>query len=88
MVDPTERSLRSRLAAHLGWANTVDRPARTEAARKSRESRFLSEARKLHPTDTPKQIDDAAQSLRKAHYARLALLSAQARRARKATSAK
>ncbi len=87
-MDPTERSLRSRLAAHLSWANTADRPARTEAARKASESRFLSEARKLHPAGTSKQIEDAAQSLRKAHYARLALLSAQARRARKATNGK
>ncbi len=87
-MDPTERSLRSRLAAHISWANTADRPARSKAARKASESRFLRDARKLHPTGTSKQIEDAAQSLRKGHFARLALLSAQARRARRTTSGK
>lgn len=90
-MDPVERALRSRLAAHISWANTADRPTRTAAAaaaRKASESRFLMQARDLHPTGTPKQIEDTAQSLRKAHYTRLALLSAQARRAKKAPSGK
>lgn len=82
-MNPQERALRSRLAAHKSWANTADRSARTEAARRASESRFVVQARELHPDGTAKQIEDAAQSLRKAHYAKLALLSAQARRIRK-----
>lgn len=85
-MDPSERVLRSRLAAHISWAKTTDRVARTETARRASESRFVVQARELHPSGTAQQIADAAESLRKAHFARLALLSARARRARRAAN--
>jgi cellobiose-specific phosphotransferase system component IIA len=85
-MNPQERVLTSRLAAHKSWANTADRSARTEAARRASESRFVVQARELHPHGTAQQIEDAAQSLRKAHFTRLALLSAQARRVRREIS--
>jgi hypothetical protein len=78
---PEERSLIASLAAHESWANTVDRSARTAKARAARDARFLEQA-----DGDPVR----AEHLRKAHFKRLALKSAQARRkaraARKAAS--
>lgn len=73
-VSDSELSLLGRLAAHESWANTTDRTARTAPARAALEQRFLDEA-----DGDPVR----AAHLKKAYYARLALKSAQARRARK-----
>ena len=76
---PAERSLAGSLAAHESWAQTTDRSARTAAARRALEQKFL---------DAADGDPVRAESLRKAHYKRLALKSAQARRrAREATVA-
>lgn len=66
-----ERSLASRLAAHESWAATGDRSARTAPARAALDAKFLAQAG-----------GDAVRAahLRKAHFARLALKSAQSRR--------
>jgi hypothetical protein len=69
-----ERSLRGQLAAHESWANTKDRTARTANARAALDQKFLDQA-----GGDPQR----AESLRKAYYARIAFLSAKARRARK-----
>lgn len=83
-LNTTERSMRMRIAAHMSWAKTVDRSARTEAARRqSHHTRFVEQARALHPDGTEKQIAEAAESLKKAHYRELALRSAQSRRIRR-----
>ena len=71
-----ERRLAAQLAAHEGWAQTDDRPARTKAARDAFLKRFLDEA-----GGDPVR----AENLRKAHYSRLALKSAQSRRKAKQT---
>jgi hypothetical protein len=73
MSNNTSRSAWARIGAHQSWANTADRTARTAPARAALEQKFLDQA-----------DGDArrAESLRKAHYARLALKSAQARRRR------
>lgn len=68
---PAERSLAARLASHESWAQTEDRSARTAAARAAMDAKFLEQA-----GGDPVR----AAHLRKAHYARLALKSAQARR--------
>ncbi len=68
---PTELSAIGRIGAHLSWANTTDRAARTAPARAALESKFL-EAAEGDPC--------RAAHLRKAHFQRLALKSAQARR--------
>lgn len=70
---PTESEISqaARVFAHLSWAMTDDRPARTANARATFQQKFLDEA----GGDPVK-----AASLRKAWYARLALKSAQARR--------
>lgn len=82
-TDTTERSMRLRLAAHKSWAATTDRSARTAAARRaSHWTRFLTQAREMHPGAPEAQIEAAANALRKAHYTDLALKSAQARRIR------
>ncbi|GAA1969251.1 hypothetical protein GCM10009817_06510 [Terrabacter lapilli] len=65
--------------AHSSWANTVDRSARTAPARAALDAKFLAQA---------EGDPERAEHLRKAHFARLALKSAQARRkAREATEA-
>jgi hypothetical protein len=63
--DPQERSLVSRIGGYEKWANTKDRTAATEPARKAFNRRF----------------EDAAdpEAARKAYFARLALASVKAR---------
>lgn len=72
-ISPTERRLRSEEAAHISWANTVDRTARTAIPRKAFQDKFLAEADGDHKR---------AESLRKAYFARLARESVKARRRR------
>jgi hypothetical protein len=67
---------------HEYWATVDDRTAATAPARQAFRDRFLREAREKFgdlPTD---ELARRAEHLRKAYYARLALKSAQARRAR------
>jgi hypothetical protein len=74
-VSPSERSLVSKIAAHESWANTPNRATRTAPARAALDAKFLEQA-----GGDPVR----AAYLRKAHFARLALKSAQARRKAKA----
>lgn len=73
------RSLAAVIGAHTSWANTSDRSARTRPAR---EALMASFERKVDPDGTldPAERAVRAEHARKAHYARLALLSVQARR--------
>ena len=64
-------SMLGRIGAHTSWANTIDRTARTAPARAALEQKFIDEA-----GGDPVR----AAHLRKAHFARLALKSAQSRR--------
>lgn len=73
MTDSESSSLQAKIAAHLSWAKTPDRTARTANARNALENKFLAEA-----DGDPKR----AESLRKAYYLNLARKSAQARRRR------
>lgn len=66
-----ERALASSISAHETWARTLDRPGRTAAARKALAEKFLAQA-----DGDPIR----AEHLRKAHYKRLALRAARARR--------
>lgn len=78
MSTHAERQLVARIAAHESWANTPDRNARTAPARAALEQKFLEAA----GGDLTR-----AEHFKKAHYARLALKSAKARRmAREARS--
>lgn len=67
-----------RYGAHVSWANTKDRSARTAPARAALEQKFLDQA-----DGDPVR----AAHLRKAHFQRMALRSAEARRARKSGAA-
>jgi hypothetical protein len=63
----------ARAAAHQSWANTADRTARTEAARTGLLNKFQREAReRLGDGATERQVALAAESARRAHYARMA----------------
>lgn len=73
MSTSTERSLVGSIGAHASWANTADRAARTAPARAALDAKFLQEA-----GGDPIR----AAHLRKAYFKRLALRSAQARRAK------
>ena len=80
-LTPSERVLRSQIAAHESWARTEDRPARTAKARKAMLDKF---ERQVDPdgTLTPAERAQRAEHARKAHFKRLALKSVQARRRR------
>jgi len=70
-TNKSERQLLAFAAAHESWANTTDRTARTAPARAAFEQKFLDQA----GGDSVR-----AEHLWRAHFARLALKSAQARR--------
>lgn len=65
------RSLAAQMAAHMSWGRTVDRTARTAPGRAALEAKFLVEA-----DGDPVR----AESLKRAHFKRLAILSAESRR--------
>lgn len=68
---PSERRLAASVAAHESWAQTADRTARTASARRALNQKFV---------DAAGGDPVRAEHLRKAHFQRLALRSAQARR--------
>lgn len=78
-LSPSERSLRSAIAAHESWSRTVDRAARTANARRALLNKFEHQ---VDPGGTLPPAERAlrAEHARKAHFKRLALKSAQARR--------
>ncbi|MCM0618764.1 hypothetical protein [Nocardioides bruguierae] len=73
--DPTLSAF-GKIGAHTSWANTTNRTARTAPARAALDQKFLDQA-----DGDPQR----AAHLRKAHFQRLAQLSAQARRSRGGT---
>ncbi len=78
---PTERTLQAQIAAHESWARTPDRAARTANARRALLNKFEKQVDPdgmLLPAERAKRAENA----RKAHYKRLALKSAQARKLR------
>jgi hypothetical protein len=75
-----DRALIARLAAHVKWAQCEDRTAATAIARKAFADRFELE---VDPDGTldPAERATRAASAKKAYFTRLALRSAQVRRA-------
>jgi hypothetical protein len=73
--------MRARIASLTRWAYTDDRAQATSAARLAFASKFEQQ---VDPDGTldPAERARRAASLKKAHYTRLALLSAQSRRSR------
>lgn len=76
---PSERTLAGRIGAHESWAHTPDRAARTAPGRAAFAAKF---ERLADPDGTlpPRERAIRAEHLRKAHFHRLALASARARR--------
>ncbi|REF30633.1 hypothetical protein [Calidifontibacter indicus] len=74
----TERRLIAQIAANESWAATPDRAARTAPARRALDQKFL---------DAADGDPVRAEHLRKAHFQRLALKSAKARRRSKELAA-
>jgi hypothetical protein len=79
-----ERALHASEAGHTSWANTDDPTARTEPGRRTFMESF---ERQVDPDGTMDPVERArrAEHLRSAHFARLALKSAQARREKRNT---
>lgn len=81
-MPPSERTAQARIAAHTSWANTSDPSARTAPARRAFLDRFEREVDPdgvLSPADRERRAGHA----RQAYFARLALKSAQSRRAQR-----
>jgi hypothetical protein len=78
-----DNSLLATLANHERWAAVDDRTAATAPGRKAFRDRFVREARERFGDLPADELAYRAEHLRKAHYLRLALKSAQARRSRK-----
>lgn len=76
-----DRVLIAKIAAHERWSREPDRTAATRAARQAFNDRF---ERQVDPDGTLEPTERArrAASARKAYFTRLALASAQSRRAR------
>jgi hypothetical protein len=83
-LTPAQRSMRARIASHVSWANTPDPSSRTAPGRAAFAERFeqqvIDEAAARGEILTPKEIRRRAEHLKKAHFYRLALASAKARR--------
>jgi hypothetical protein len=80
-----DNSILGRIGNHVRWAAEADRAAATAPARAAFNDRFLTEAQERFGADLPDdEIAYRAEHLRRAHFQRLALRSAQARRARAA----
>ena len=84
MPTPEERRLQASIAGNTRWAKCADRTAATEPARRANLDRF----ERMVPAEItdPVQRAKAAENLKRAHYRRMALRSAQVRR-RKAAGA-
>ena len=82
-MSPAERTLRARLAAHVQWSREADPTARTAKARAAFLAQFEAE---VDPDGTlpPEERRRRAEHARSAHFARLALASARARRLNRA----
>ena len=78
----TAKSLGGRIGAHLRWANCTDRVAAMEPAKRAFLDRFEREADPDGVMD-PVERGIKAEHLKSAYFARLALLSAKARAARR-----
>jgi hypothetical protein len=78
-LTPAERRARASLAAHVSWAKTTDRSARTAAARAAFEQKFHDEVdpnRELSEAEREKRAANA----RNAYYQRLKFYRLRARR--------
>jgi hypothetical protein len=80
---PGDAAQIAKLAAHVRWAGCTDRTAATAAARQAFHDRWEKEVDPDGKLD-PKERAKRAAHAKKAHYSRMALKSAQTRRAKSA----
>jgi hypothetical protein len=81
-LTPSERAMRGRIGAHISWANTSDRAARTRPARDALAAKFEQQ---VDPDGVlPRaELERRVASARSAHFTRLAYASARARRSKR-----
>jgi hypothetical protein len=77
-VTPEQRRMRASIAAHTRWANTADRAAAMEPARRGFADKLEHEA-DPEGVLSPRERAIRAENLRKAFYKRMALKSSKAR---------
>ena len=77
-LTPTQRILRAKAAADASWANTSDRSARTEPARRAALARFEQQV-DPHGELPDEERQRRAASARRSYFRYLALRSARAR---------
>lgn len=70
----------------MKWAKCDNRTAATAPARKAAEDRFITLARKQFGDLPDDELAFRASHLRQAHYTRMAMRSAEVRRARRASA--
>lgn len=76
------RAAAGRLGGYESWARTPDRAARSARGHAGLLARFERQAReRLGPDASERAVADAADSLRKAHYARMSAAGVAARQA-------
>lgn len=75
-----DNSLISSLANEIKWAGVDDRTAATAPARAAMRDKFIREAREKFGDLPDDELARRAEHLRRAHFKRMALRSAQARR--------
>lgn len=78
-MTPEQRALRARLASHTGWANTPNRRARTKPGSDALMAKIAAEVDpegRMSPADREKAIKNAVS----AHFSRLAMQAAAARK--------
>ena len=85
-LSPEERSLRAKLAGLTSWGNTPDRTARSQHGRDAFRDSFNEKADPEHKLD-PAERRKRGEALYKAHFARMALARAKARRQKKPVDA-
>ena len=74
-------STRASIAANERWGRCTDRTAATAKARQAADDRFLKQA-DPEGVLSPAEREKCAENLRRAHYARMAIKSAESRRAK------
>jgi hypothetical protein len=81
-VPASERRLQAAIASHLRWAREASQEARRAATQPMRDGLRSKWERMADPDGrlTPEELATAVDHLRKAHYRRMALASARARR--------
>lgn len=83
-MTPEEHRQWSKVGADVSWARTPDRTKRTAPGREGLNARFEREVREMHGDLPPEDFAKCVESLRRAHFRRMALIGVQKKAAKKA----